>query len=492
MGIVINPSKPHELEFIAERSVKIGELVTFNTAEGMALGFVKNSIVKSRLFNNDTITNYQSALEAIKIANTNVRDKCRLALINVLGLIEGFKNNKRVMPSLPPDPGTEVYEADSKILRDVFGKDSREWVKLGSLLRVPSVDVYVNINKVASRHLAILATTGSGKSNLLALIIKHIARLNGTLIVFDYHGEYTDLQMENVIHVLPKINPKDLDSDEFAEMINVRENAERQRTLLDQIFKYAKESQDFWQALLDQLSVIKNDESKKSKERDIASRLEEIIQRARSSLQEILDPYMEKSLDQIYEHKINIFNMLELTEKQASIVIAYYLNEILNDRKLARKGNNKFNAPVIISIEEAHAFISSDNGKASDIVAKIAREGRKFGVGLIIISQRPSKIDQDVLSQMNSLAISRIVQPKDQAYITEVTDIPEELLEYLPSLNVGEMLLTGQWVTIPSLVKIDEVKEKFIGVDKDAVNEWASNSESKRKGENTEELIRNE
>lgn len=462
-------------------------MVTFNTPDGEALGFVKSSIVKSRLFNNDTITNYQSALEARKIANVNTRDKSRLASINVLGLIEGFLNNKKIMPSLPPDPGTEIYEADKESLKNIFAKDSKEWIKLGSLLRKSSIDVYVNINKIASRHLAILATTGSGKSNLLALLMKRISELNGTLVIFDYHGEYASLELNNIIHAMPKINPRDLDSEEFADMIDIRENAERQRALLNEAFRHAKNEENFWKALLDWISIAKNDTSKKK----IAIRLEEIVERAVNSMKNILDADISRSLDQIQEHKINIFNMLELNEKQASIIISYYLKEILNDRKLSRKRVSKFSSPVIVAIEEAHAFIPEDfRSRASDIVAKIAREGRKFGVGLIIISQRPSRIDQNVLSQMNSFAISRIIQPKDQRYIIDVTEhIPNELLEHLPSLNTGEMLLTGEWITIPSLVKIDEVKEKLVGSDIDAVKEWSNNIKEKEKGERTEDLI---
>ncbi|RMF29529.1 MAG: ATP-binding protein [Candidatus Nitrosothermus koennekii] len=439
------------------------------------------------MFNNDTITNYQSALEARKIANNNTRDKSRLASINVLGLINGFLNNKKVMPSLPPDPGTEIYEADKERLKNIFAKDTKEWIKLGKLLRESSIDVYVNINKVASRHLAILATTGSGKSNLLALLMKRISELNGTLVIFDYHGEYSSLELNNIIHAMPKINPRDLDSEEFADMIEIRENAERQRALLNEAFRHAKNEEDFWKALLDWIRLAKNDNNKKK----IAVRLEEIVERASNSMKNILDADISRSLDQIQEHKINIFNMLELNEKQASIIISYYLKEILNDRKLSKKRISRFSSPVIVAIEEAHAFIPEDfRSRASDIVAKVAREGRKFGVGLIIISQRPSKIDQNVLSQMNSLAVSRIIQPKDQRYIIDVTEhIPDELLEHLPSLNTGEMLLTGEWITIPSLVKIDEVKEKLVGSDIDAVKEWNNNIREMEKGEKTEDLI---
>lgn len=476
LGMVINAAKPHEFEFIAERSIRIGELVTFETPEGEALGFVKDSRVNSKLFNDEKITNYHAAIEAKRIVSENERDKYRVASINVLGLVKDL-----TMPSLPPDPGTEIYNANEEILKKIFRKDGKEWIKVGNLLR-GTTDVYVNINKVASRHLAILATTGSGKSNFLALIIDRLANINGTMILFDYHGEYRyEDNKRNIYHIKPRINPYHLTSYEFADMIGIRENAEKQRTILSEVFREVKENKennDIWSRLLRELNTYEKN--------DVAVRVGEIIRMAQENLQSIFDEEIRDILDEIRQNKTNIIDMTDLNERQAIIVISHYLKKILNDRK---RRDGRLSSPVLIAIEEAHAFIPSDKNdknEAAEIISKIAREGRKFGVGLIIISQRPRKINQDVLSQMGSLAISRIIQPNDQHYIFEVTEnIPNELLEHLPSLNPGEMLLTGQWITIPSLVKIEKVNEKLGGADIDAVNEW-----SKKREDSYDEMIK--
>jgi len=96
-----------------------------------------------------------------------------------------------------------------------------------------------------------------------------------------------------------------------------------------------------------------------------------------------------------------------------------------------------------------------------------------LGSPVIIVSQRPRRLDPDVLSQMGSLAILRLTNPEDQRYINESSEIvSRELLEYLPSLNVGEAILVGQWVNIPSIVKIEKVEEKRAGEDISAVDEW--------------------
>ena len=123
----------------------------------------------------------------------------------------------------------------------------------------------------------------------------------------------------------------------------------------------------------------------------------------------------------IKEGKINIISLLELNEKQANIAIAFYLELLLADRKNAKNQlhNNtndfvRFKNPILVVIEEAHVFIpKQEYTDTKYFAAKVAREGRKFGMGLIVVSQRPRSIDPGVLSQMGSLAIMKIIQQED-------------------------------------------------------------------------------
>jgi DNA helicase HerA-like ATPase len=115
------------------------------------------------------------------------------------------------------------------------------------------------------------------------------------------------------------------------------------------------------------------------------------------------------------------------------------------------------------------------------IASKVAREGRKFGVGLIIVSQRPRTLDPNVLSQMGSLAIMKLVQQEDQSQIESSSEsINGKIIEQLPSLNPGEALLVGQWVNLPSFIKIDEILERMMGKDPEPVNEWKNTKEKKK------------
>jgi uncharacterized protein len=92
---------------------------------------------------------------------------------------------------------------------------------------------------------------------------------------------------------------------------------------------------------------------------------------------------------------------------------------------------------------------------------------------LVVVSQRPRAIDANVLSQMGSLAVMKMVQPDDQKQVTAATEsLGAELISQLASLNPGEALLIGQWVNLTTFSKIDEMADREVGTDPDAYNEW--------------------
>jgi DNA helicase HerA-like ATPase len=482
LGIVVGQTKPHYFHFLAKRPVSMGEYVTVDSPAGRILGLTEDSTTKSDLL--DRVGDFQTAFEAKRVAAKNIRDKSYSASVKVVGLIEQLRRGTVVLPSLPPEPGMEVYEARTEEIGNIFDRSSRErqWVQIGSLLRNKDVRVSVNIDRVASKHLAILSVTGSGKSNLLALIVKQVSRLQGTMVIFDYHGEYSELDIPNVVHADAKINPRNVGADELADLLDVRSGADLQRAVLSKAFTAeVRAAANFWDALLTEVKKIGASEKPNAK---VAARLDDIINLAIRRMRSVIDPSVGEVLDQIKPSRANILNMLEFTEKQANVAIAYYLDEILDDRKRAMRTHDdkgegqkvRFRAPVICAIEEAHAFIpAGEESDTSYIASKVAREGRKFGMALIIASQRPRRVDQDVLSQMGSFAIMKLTNPEDQEHIREASEaISEDLLRNLPSLNVGEAVLLGEWVSIPSVVKVDHVAEKKTGADISATALWAT------------------
>ena len=125
-------------------------------------------------------------------------------------------------------------------------------------------------------------------------------------------------------------------------------------------------------------------------------------------------------------------------------------------------------------LEEAHILASSTiNTKSRYWISRIAREGRKFGLGLCLVTQRPKALDSNALSQANNMIILRLVEPGDQRHVQQASEsLSSDLVEQLPSLNVGEALIMGKMIPVPALVKIKLAKAKRSGNDISAVDEW--------------------
>lgn len=129
--------------------------------------------------------------------------------------------------------------------------------------------------------------------------------------------------------------------------------------------------------------------------------------------------------------------------------------------------------PVFFVLEEAHNFVPGGQGAqshAASIVKRIASEGRKFGVFLVLVTQRPYKVHGDTLSQCNSQIIMRLTNPQDQQAIRQSSEsISEGLLADLPGLNVGEAVVLGPLVRVPVMVKVGQRESREGGNDIDVV-----------------------
>jgi DNA helicase HerA-like ATPase len=466
LGYVLSEAQPHSFSLIASRPIRVGEYVKVRNGEGTILGLVERTRVGSHTFS--LVGSYETAAELSRALSFNPRDKVYIADVVSLGLLEHLADGRLVKPSLPPLPGEQAFEASTDDLASVFCPKGPSWVKVGVLLRNSEVPVSVNINSVASRHLAILAKTGSGKSNLLALLANRISELNGTMVIFDYHGEYEGLRVRGKHVVEPRIDPLRLDAEELADLLNIRSDAERQRSLLVRAHSEALkgEARSYWENLK---RLVNEDEQEREIVKDgVLKRIELALGR----FQRVLEPGFGSPLESLRLDSINILDLSGLYQAQADLAIASYLEALLEDRK---RREPRFPAPVVCALEEAHTFLPADGRtRTKGVAAQVAREGRKFGLSLILISQRPSRLDQDALSQMGSLAIMNLSQPRDQGYVSEATgELSEQLASYLPSLNPGEAVLVGQWVVLPTLAKLELVGEKLAGRDLDAVQQWA-------------------
>lgn len=491
VGIVTGGARPGRIEFVAKKPVRVGEFVSVETEDGAVIYMVEGVENSSKLLSE--AHDYMTAEEARRAAASNPRDKIRIASARAFGLADELVEGRRIYPSLAPEPGAPVRLAGDELLRMIYTRGGERWADVGSLLRREGVRVSIDINAVASRHLAVLAATGKGKSNFLALLAKKISERHGTMVIFDYHAEYHELRIPGKKIVTPKINPRSLTSDELADLLGIKQSATRQRATLAKAFtREVREADDLWQELLNNLERIAEKNSN-YQTRLTAQRLIEIVNRALALRGSIFDLKAESPLDALWKNAVNVLDLSEFTEQQAQVIVDRYLDELLQDRKSAMRGGRcKFSSPLVAALEEAHVFIPSGRETGcSETIARIAREGRKFGLSLIVVSQRPSRLNADIVSQMGSLAISGLLHPRDRAFIEEVTDeVSEELGASLPSFNPGEMILAGQFVPAPALVKVDHVKEKVTGRDLDAVGLWLEERRSAGGRPVSEELVR--
>ncbi|RLE50349.1 MAG: hypothetical protein DRJ33_07470 [Candidatus Methanomethylicota archaeon] len=156
--------------------------------------------------------------------------------------------------------------------------------------------------------------------------------------------------------------------------------------------------------------------------------------------------------------QLTVLNLSGTRFAAQDLITRDVLTRIYEARVSYAVGEGGYPFPVFIVLEEAHRFVPPKEVKStysSEIIKTIAAEGRKFGVYLMVISQRPSRIDPDVLSQCQSQIVLRVVNPRDQMTIQESSEaFSKELLENLPGLNVGEAVIVGPVVKTPVMVKV--------------------------------------
>lgn len=144
-------------------------------------------------------------------------------------------------------------------------------------------------------------------------------------------------------------------------------------------------------------------------------------------------------------------------------VISCVLSRLIFEKLRSAKERNKF--PVNLVLEEAHRYISNDTGKvfgdANRIFERIAKEGRKYGMFLLVSSQRPSELSKTVLSQCSNFIVHRIQNPEDLSHIRQITPhISETILRRMPSIPTQHALIFGHAVNLPTTFKVNNADPK--------------------------------
>ncbi len=501
---------------------KFGEFVTTKNRDGeIVLGTVKEIVNVNKLIEDDHFS-FEYLLKHVGFSKRLIeQNDIVIATARVLGVVE----NGEIKPNrVPIMPSSEVRLASDELLKEIFRCDENSII-VGNLLARENVEVGLNVKELVLRHFAILSITGGGKSNTACVIMDQIVRnFGGTIVLIDPHGEYVEFTFSDGScrkkRVLPVgIRPEILEPWEFASLLGVGKDANVQRLHLERMFTTAKHEgfsgKDFVDRILELaenwIEIAENDGdvtfldyrgrerfAKLSRQRDLNSllRIRDYVMRFQSNYENLLTS--DDILANMRTGHLNVVNLSGFDENQMRIIVSYILRNVLNGRIRYLRGRTDVKrfcpiveGPVLIVIEEGHIF--APKGEDSDVVkwlSRIAREGRKFGVGIGIISQRPKRINEDILSQCNTKIVLRIVEPNDQRYVQQASEqISEDLLNDIASLGRGEAVIVGSAVKLPVAVKIKKYRGRYGGRDIEVVEEWRRLNEREKVFKNLDLIV---
>ena len=503
----------------------------------------------------------QVGASAVPISKTNELDvNSRWMTVQLIG--EGPKNGTfhRGL-SQYPTIGDPVHLVSEKELKGIYGQpDKPYFVKLGHVSNAESIPALVDVNKLITRHSAVVGTTGSGKSTTVASLMNALSdRENypsARIIMLDLHGEYGRALSDkaNIFKISPSHSTQEeaqkllvpywaLSFDELCKVAFGEFNSEKDRNLvMERVHKYKLASlhktprkgvskdtlsvdspipfslHDLWHELfLDTFATyyrerggdpknnlayamdadgneLKGDASKgipPQFKNIVTAAGEEKINHLPGALNigkqvQLLgtklripkydyifrpgqflansDGETKADLDQLLKSWIGSSNPISILDLSGvpsdtlrttiGVLLRLIYDAVFWSRDLSQGG--KFR-PLLIVMEEAHIYLNQQSDSAaSQIVKRIVKEGRKYGIGAMIVSQRPAEIDPTVLSQCGTFFALRLANATDRSQVSSaMSDNLDGLTGMLPILRTGEAIILGESVKLPMRTTID-------------------------------------
>ena len=452
-----------------------------------------------------------------------------------------FKRTLETVPSLDADCFLLEGEDLSSFMRSLsVGEGEHEKsLNIGKYAISDDSEAYLDGNKFFQRHAVVVGSTGSGKSWTVAKILEKSSQLiSVNSVVFDIHGEYKPLNSLDNTRLLRVAGPTDhedkeeiiylpywlLSYEEIEAMMLDRsdQNAPNQaRALFDLIIKYKKQKleEDGKQDVLNNFTIDspvpysidkvlnelddKDSEmvegSRGQKQGPLHGKLTRFIQRLKSkqsdkrlnflfnnnaSLQQYdwLEGLVDKLMEFGNEKGNKIIDFSEVPSDILPLITGLVTRLIFSVQQWTSPEKRH---PIALFCDEAHLYIpantaSSAEDKGLDNFRRVAKEGRKYGASIVVISQRPSDVDKTVLSQCGNFISMRLSNPDDQNVIRRLfPDSMGDFADLLPILDIGEGLIVGDACLLPSRIKIDEPQIKPKSATVDFWDEWSAEKEEK-------------
>lgn len=477
--------------------------------------------------------------------------------IQVLGYMQGdeFKRGGHEI-TIPP---SEVSVADASLLNQIFSlgheKNRNKIFSFGTLAFNNEVDVVFDGNNFFNKHIALVGSTGSGKSCTVAKVLQSGIRIspeqkdsgkinNSRVIIFDLHGEYKQafpncnyLSVDELVLPYWLLNGEELadlfiDSNEFShhnqfnqfkdaiilnkkkynptkkvdfdtpayfsfnEIIHFVQNLVKERIYssngspaiekMDKVDSKDFSFEKYFEPDLSFSTVTSGDNKTKSgrfndferfltrlqsKKND--ERLDFMLEKGEGiktvELEKIIKQFLGYSYNidnQESKSNITIIDLSGISFDVLSVVVSLVSRLMFNFMYFSKKSNEEeeIRNPILLVYEEAHNYIPKSNEvkyrAVKESIERIAKEGRKYGICSMIVSQRPSEISETIFSQCNSFIVMRLTNPTDQNYVKKLLpDSVSSITNNLSGLESREALVLGSSIPLPTIIKINEVSE---------------------------------
>lgn len=408
------------------------------------------------------------------------------------GSLAQFQRGVAIYPVLDD----EIFLASAEERARIYAPPEKSNIRIGSIHPNNDLPAYLMTDELLGKHFAILGSTGSGKSCSVALILRAILQdhPNGHVIVLDPHNEYANvfgtagdvispddirlpywlLNFEEVVEVMVGRNRSDREVQAAilrSEIVNAKrkfagQGANTEHITIDSPVPYSLS--ELINNINNHMGKLENPENSTPYLR-LLSRLDDLRSDQRYAfmfsglvVRDVLPDILSRILSiPVAQRPFTILDLSGVPSEIVDVVVSVLCRMIFDFALWSVPAKA---LPMLLVCEEAHRYVPRDDNMGFEptkkTLSRIALEGRKYGVSLALVSQRPSELSANILSQCNTLFALRMSNERDQEIARRA--LPESamgLLSALPSLRTQEAVVVGDGVTLPMRVKFDFLDE---------------------------------
>ncbi|MEO0412627.1 MAG: DUF87 domain-containing protein [Pseudomonadota bacterium] len=395
-----------------------------------------------------------------------------------------------------PMPGQKLYAATGKDMRVIFAPNGKAHVNVGYVYPTDTVKAAIDVDAILSRHFAVLGSTGTGKSTVVSMILRKIVEqsMHGHVLIFDPHDEYSAafpdlsvrhdtsnlalpfwlMNLEEHIEVLigARSDERETDIDILKRVLT----AARRKGKSPQAANRITADSPVPYLLADFLAELQANMGKLEKPEKLVPflRLKAKVEELRADNRYnfmfsglIINDDFSEMLASIFRmpaqgRPISILDLSGVPSDVVNVVVSVIARLAFDFSRIARE--NEQCRPILLVCEEAHRYVPEHpvwHKAVKRVLDKIAKEGRKYGVSLCLVTQRPSDISESILSQCGTMLALRLNNERDQRFVEKsIPDGAESFLSVLPSLRNREGILVGEGIAAPSRVLIYDIQRE--------------------------------